>query len=212
MSIVWDRLSELEMCLDGRVELHIDEKEVLDAASGGTAEWEMEREELWMPAHSSSLPSYEHTHTHSYALRSCSASQHARFMWIDTQYVWGYVHVQCDYIQCVWLCGNLCNDCTVVNKQRQALALMKGCCHLFCRNVTIRAPCGSSERLFFCITWNKMVQCINLTLLGETKEGPLIQYNNGARMETWGISATATCYNITTAQHCCQHRKFRCLK
>lgn len=64
MSIVWDRLSELEMCLDGRVELHIDEKEVLDAASGGTAEWEMEREELWMPAHSSSLPSYEHTHTH----------------------------------------------------------------------------------------------------------------------------------------------------
>lgn len=85
------------------------------------------------------------------------------------------------YIQCVWLCMNLCNDCTVVNKQKQALALMKSCCHLFCRSVTIRAPCGSSDRLFFCITLNKRLQCINLTLLRETKEGLLIQYNNGAK-------------------------------
>lgn len=95
-----------------------------------------------------------------------------------------WVRVQFDYIQCVWLCVNLCNDCTVVNKQKQALALMKSCCHLFCRSVTIRAPCGSSDRLFFCITLNKRLQCINLTLLGETK-GLLIQYNNGAKkMET----------------------------
>lgn len=101
---------------------------------------------------------------------------------------------------------SLSNDCAVANKQKQALALMKGCCHLFCRSVTIRAPCGSSDRLFFCITLNLRVQCINLTLLGETKEGPLIQYNNSARMETWGVSATATRYNIIiTAQHCCQH-------
>lgn len=86
--------------------------------------------------------------------------------------------------------------------------LMKGCCHLFCRSATIRAPCGSSDRLFFCITLNLRVQCINLTLLGETKEGPLLQYNNSARMETRLISATATCRNIITpAQHCCQHRK-----
>lgn len=85
---------------------------------------------------------------------------------------------------CIWLCMSLSNDCAVVNKQKQALTLMKGCCHLFCRSVTIRAPCGSSDRLFFCITLNLRVQCINLTLLGETKEGPLIQYNNSARMET----------------------------
>lgn len=40
-----------------------DEKETLDAAEGGTAEGETGREQLWMPAHGSRLPSYEHTHS-----------------------------------------------------------------------------------------------------------------------------------------------------
>lgn len=113
----------------------------------------------------------------------------AQFIWMD------YIIREgtCIFIYvCVWLCRSLWNDCTVVNKQKQALALMKGCCHLFCRSVTIRAPSGSSDRLFFCITLNKRVQCINLTLLGETKEGPLIQHYNSARMETSGVSSPAT--------------------
>lgn len=125
-------------------------------------------------------------------------------VWMEYS-IWVQAHV---WYMCAWQCTRLSDDCTVVNKQKQALALMKGCCHLFCRRETISAPCGSSDRLFFCITLNKRVQCINLTLLGETKEDPLIQYNNSAKMETWDASATATCYNIiTTAQHCCQHRK-----
>lgn len=108
----------------------------------------------------------------------------------------------------VWLCTSLNNDCTVVNKQKQAWALMKDCCHLFCRSVTIRVPCGSRDRLFFFITVNLRVQGINLTLLGETKEGQLIQYNSSGRKETWVVSATATFYNIISpAQHCCQNRK-----
>lgn len=92
----------------------------------------------------------------------------------------------------VWQCKSLSNDCAVVNKHKQVLALMKGCCHLVCRSVTIRAPCGSGDRPFFCITLNKRVQCINLTLLGETKDGPLIYYNNSARNETKGVPHATT--------------------
>lgn len=104
----------------------------------------------------------------------------------------------------VWLCMSLSNNCTVVNKQKQAFDLMKGCCHLLYRSATIWAPCGSRERLFFCLTVNLRVQGINLTLLGETKEDPMIQHNNRARKETWVVSATATFNNsISHAQHCC---------
>lgn len=118
---------------------------------------------------------------------TCLFYVHSSYEWITL-----FVRARVFLCVCVWLCRSLWNDCTVVNKQKQALALMKGCCHLFCRSVTIRAPSGSSDRLFFCITLNKRVQCINLTLLGETKEGPLIQYYNSARMETSGVSSPAT--------------------
>lgn len=53
-----------------------DEREPLDAASGGTAVWEMGREELGMLAHRSWLPSHKHT------LRS----QHANILWVMPLY------------------------------------------------------------------------------------------------------------------------------
>lgn len=111
----------------------------------------------------SQLPSYEHTAMH---------SQHAsRSLWVYI-YIYIYASLMCTVhvnrlqsmfrVTCVrtfvWLCMSLCNDCAVVNKQKQALALMKGCCHLFCRSATIRVPCGSSDRLFFCITLNLRVR------------------------------------------------------
>lgn len=95
---------------------------------------------------------------------TCLFYVHSSYEWITL-----FVRARVFLCVCVWLCRSLWNDCTVVNKQKQALALMKGCCHLFCRSVTIRAPSGSSDRLFFCITLNKRVQCINLTLLGGNK-------------------------------------------
>lgn len=167
----------------------------------------MLHEELWLSAHG-----FHHTNTQTYTLSMPQDS-------FESIYIHIYIYCLCNvqrlqsmfkvtYVSMfVWLCMSLSNDCTVLNKQKQAFALMKGCCHLFCRSATIRVPCGSSDRLFFCMTLNLRVQGINLTLLGETKEGPLTQYNS-ARMETWVVSATATCYNIITpAQQGCQNRK-----
>lgn len=81
-----------------------------------------------------------------------------------------------------------------LTSHKQALALMKGCCHLFCRSVTIGAPSGSSDRRFFCITLNLRVQGINLTLLGETKDGPLMQYNSTVRMSATATTTLLQCY------------------
>lgn len=136
------------------------------------------------------------------------------YLYVHTHNVHNYFHVCSSYEwitfegtcvgMFVWLCTSLSYNCTVVNKQKQALALMKGCCLLLYRSATIWAPCGCRDRLFFCLTVNLRVQGINLTLLGETTEGPMIQHNNSARKETWVGSATDTFYNsISHAQHCC---------
>lgn len=55
----------------------------------------------------------------------------------------------------VWLCMSLSNDCAVVNKAEQALALMKGSCRLFWRSVTIRVPRGATQTFLLYISESK---------------------------------------------------------
>lgn len=127
------------------------------------------------------LVGFYHTNTHSYTLSLPQVSLSLHVLNVCAWVLMCMVHMNglcatcegtCMICVCVLLCLSVSNDCTAVNKQKQALALMKGCCHLFCKSVTIRAPCGSGDRLFFCITLNLRVQCINLTLLGGNKGGP----------------------------------------
>ncbi len=125
------------------------------------------------------LVGYYHTNTHSYTLSLPQVSLSLYVLnvcaWVLMCMVHGlYATCEGTCMICVrvLLCLSVSNDCAAVNKQKRALALMKGCCHLFCKSVTIRAPCGSGDRLFFCITLNLRVQCINLTLLGGNKGGP----------------------------------------
>ena len=223
-SIVWDRQSELGLFLGGWVELHAGRWE-----GGAGCCFRRNCGARGAVDVCSQLPSYKtHIRTQhassffeslslslslsrslSLSLYVCMClcfSVHSPYEWIK-QYVWGHMYDFTDMcgFGCAWVWAMIALQLT---SESNHWLLMKGCCHLFCRSATIRAPCGSSDRLFFCITLDLRVQCINLTLLGETKEGPLLQYNNSARMETWLISATATCRSIfTPAQHCCQHRK-----
>lgn len=147
-----------------------DEKQALGSASGGTAEWELKLLVLFSNA-------FLHSDLMQHSMPQgvlCHATTVGVLVFQSTVHM-SEVCTICDYIciyGLVWLWKMIALR---FNKQKSVFALMKGCCHLFCRSATIRAPCGFCDRLFFCITLNKRVQCINLTLPGETKKGPLIQ-------------------------------------
>lgn len=142
--------------------------------------WDLLLEELLSESWSSWFFSQMHSYTQilcsTACLRVCCVMpQQLACLFFQSTVHMSEVRTICDYIciyGLVWLWKMIALR---FNKQKSVFALMKGCCHLFCRSATIRAPCGFCDRLFFCITLNKRVQCINLTLLGETKKGPLIQ-------------------------------------
>lgn len=128
------------------------EKKALDDASWGTANCARSFHHMNTPPCTRSMPQdpFESLYIYIYIYASLMCTVHVNRL----QSMFRVTCVR----TFVWLCMSLCNDCAVVNKQKQALALMKGCCHLFCRSATIRVPCGSSDRLFFCITLNLRVR------------------------------------------------------
>lgn len=172
------------------------------ATSGGTAECEKHRRTVDACSRRTASIMQTHTRTHLDVDGSaCSKMLCVLPLYCTyTECACVGFHVQCSCSNAhVWVCAMIA---PWVNRQKRVLALMKGCCRLCCRSVTVRAPRGFRDRLFFCVTLNKRVQCINLTLLGETKYGPLIQYNNSTRMRTWVVSAIASYCNIINTAQC----------